>query len=590
MEETIKELAENFAVSLNFASIDAMKETAQTLKQMHLEQNCPECSAPKNLLKSFNKSLSDNDNVLSSSGENIGHVGRKSFRKSRKSVCVLPKFISSSESENESEESCDEDNEINEINNEEGPNESPLYVKHRNRTQVILSDNEDEKADETDSEKTDVESDSDNNLKNGSSSTRKSGNESLLAVGRKKKLQRIVSDDEEENLVQVKNRTINRVSESSDDGNSMSCVPNNLHDCTKKKITYDSDEDNSFNQTAVLNNLISKNTCKSERNSKQSNVVSLVSSDEDQLDDYIGTLKKGFAELDVESTSSDDMSEFIVDDVFDEATFKTPKPMLAAKKVLSSSKFNSLVTPKSAARTMINRLHTPKSVPGTPAYKREFNKIKDGAVKDLFKLFNHTVFGDKLPSDFRITWNNRMTKTAGFCYYSHLANDRTSRIELSDKVIDCVERIRDTLIHELCHAATWIIDGKKAGHGPAWKYWAKRANKIHPDIPVISRCHQYEIHTKYNYQCNGCGQIFGRHSKSINSSHVCARCGGIPELIQNNKQTPKTPNSYALFVKENFASVKKANPGFSHKQLMENISQKFKIFKLQNKENEACSV
>ena len=34
------------------------------------------------------------------------------------------------------------------------------------------------------------------------------------------------------------------------------------------------------------------------------------------------------------------------------------------------------------------------------------------------------------------------------------------------------DRIRDTLIHEMCHAATWLIDGtKKAGHGPLWKAW-----------------------------------------------------------------------------------------------------------------------
>ena len=34
------------------------------------------------------------------------------------------------------------------------------------------------------------------------------------------------------------------------------------------------------------------------------------------------------------------------------------------------------------------------------------------------------------------------------------------------------ERIRATLIHEMCHAATWIIDGiKGGGHGAQWKAW-----------------------------------------------------------------------------------------------------------------------
>ena len=33
------------------------------------------------------------------------------------------------------------------------------------------------------------------------------------------------------------------------------------------------------------------------------------------------------------------------------------------------------------------------------------------------------------------------------------------------------ERVRDTLIHELCHAAVWLIHGVNGGHGPHWKFW-----------------------------------------------------------------------------------------------------------------------
>ena len=34
--------------------------------------------------------------------------------------------------------------------------------------------------------------------------------------------------------------------------------------------------------------------------------------------------------------------------------------------------------------------------------------------------------------------------------------ERISKIELSSKVIDSADRLRDTLIHEMCHAAAWI--------------------------------------------------------------------------------------------------------------------------------------
>jgi predicted SprT family Zn-dependent metalloprotease len=39
------------------------------------------------------------------------------------------------------------------------------------------------------------------------------------------------------------------------------------------------------------------------------------------------------------------------------------------------------------------------------------------------------------------------------------------------KVCDTADRLRDTLIHELCHAATWVVDDVKDGHGPHWKAW-----------------------------------------------------------------------------------------------------------------------
>jgi len=73
-----------------------------------------------------------------------------------------------------------------------------------------------------------------------------------------------------------------------------------------------------------------------------------------------------------------------------------------------------------------------------------------------------------------LIWNKRLLRTAGFCAYKkNRANpeDRTARIELSTKVCDSGERVRDTLIHEMCHAAVWLLNGVNGGHGPYWKYW-----------------------------------------------------------------------------------------------------------------------
>lgn len=47
---------------------------------------------------------------------------------------------------------------------------------------------------------------------------------------------------------------------------------------------------------------------------------------------------------------------------------------------------------------------------------------------------------------------------------------RVARVELSEKVLTSADRLRCTLIHELCHAATWIYNGEH-GHGATWKKW-----------------------------------------------------------------------------------------------------------------------
>ena len=36
----------------------------------------------------------------------------------------------------------------------------------------------------------------------------------------------------------------------------------------------------------------------------------------------------------------------------------------------------------------------------------------------------------------QVLWNNRMTKTAGYCVYKKCRNDKSCRIELSAKVCD----------------------------------------------------------------------------------------------------------------------------------------------------------
>lgn len=81
-----------------------------------------------------------------------------------------------------------------------------------------------------------------------------------------------------------------------------------------------------------------------------------------------------------------------------------------------------------------------------------------------------------------------------------------AHVELGSKVIDCPERLRATLLHELCHVAAWVLPphAAKPPHGPAFKRWAAASSAAYPDIPVTT-CHSYNIHVPFQWQCENPG-------------------------------------------------------------------------------------
>ncbi|CAH1268589.1 GCNA [Branchiostoma lanceolatum] len=232
--------------------------------------------------------------------------------------------------------------------------------------------------------------------------------------------------------------------------------------------------------------------------------------------------------------------------------------------------------------SFLSSLSTPArgKAPASP-FVSEFKKNREELVKKLFKLYNETVFDNKLSADMSVTWNNKMRKTAGFCYTGRSKLNRAAlvaRIELSEKVCDSAERVRDTLIHEMCHAATWVLNGVKDGHGRYWQFWARKANQSHPSLPVITRCHTYAINTKFTYQCTECGYKLGRHSKSLDvERQVCGYCRGRFQLVNKDGTPAKTraPSKFALFVKERYGSLKKENTGVPHREVMRLLSSEF---------------
>ena len=55
----------------------------------------------------------------------------------------------------------------------------------------------------------------------------------------------------------------------------------------------------------------------------------------------------------------------------------------------------------------------------------------------------------------------------------------------------------------------------------------------------------------------------------------CSRIELVPQLKKDGTPQKRTPNKFAMFVKENFARVKKENEGFAHKDVMKQLSADF---------------
>ncbi|CAF0986508.1 unnamed protein product [Adineta ricciae] len=215
------------------------------------------------------------------------------------------------------------------------------------------------------------------------------------------------------------------------------------------------------------------------------------------------------------------------------------------------------------------------------------NKRQELADK-LFTLYNQDVFSSKLSDKVTVVWSGRLTATAGHCTTRKAT--RTAVITLSHKVCDSPERCRDTLLHEMCHAAVTLIDGvMEYGHGPLWRQWTSIAAKSYPYLPPISVRHTYDVAYRFIYRCGQCLHEVYRHSKSLDLEvDYCGKCMGKFDLITNGikdeTQTPKkAANKYNLFVKENFQAVKQANPHLSTPQLMRQLSKEYKLQNEQQK-------
>ncbi|NXK05952.1 ACRC protein, partial [Herpetotheres cachinnans] len=134
---------------------------------------------------------------------------------------------------------------------------------------------------------------------------------------------------------------------------------------------------------------------------------------------------------------------------------KTPRPNSISLQETPSGIMASARIPRNKLVSGSQSAKTEKrvcSVPGcflqdlsNPAshYVKYFKKNKEELAQKLYRLYNSTIFEQKLPEKMVITWNKKMRRTAGYCVTGQTEGPEAKRyahIELSEKVCDSAGR------------------------------------------------------------------------------------------------------------------------------------------------------
>ncbi|RMD40890.1 hypothetical protein DV735_g4240, partial [Chaetothyriales sp. CBS 134920] len=198
--------------------------------------------------------------------------------------------------------------------------------------------------------------------------------------------------------------------------------------------------------------------------------------------------------------------------------------------------------------------------------KAAFDATKRALAQDLFDELDANITEGKIArlaastGGVKIEWSKTLRSTAGRANWKRsVTKDSESpikgsvtkegpgikvkhfaSIELAEKVIDREERLVNTLAHEYCHLANFMVSNIcDQPHGASFKRWAAKVtqhlqnsnNKLWRQVEVTTK-HGYAISHKYLWICvgrertktmdflnvaetPGCGAEYGRHSKSI---------------------------------------------------------------------------
>lgn len=234
--------------------------------------------------------------------------------------------------------------------------------------------------------------------------------------------------------------------------------------------------------------------------------------------------------------------------------------------------------------------------------KKAFEKTKHEIAENFLKELDNVITGGKLAEltastgGIKIIWSNKLKTTAGRAHWkcettrtgvpdgTTITSNHRAWVELSDKVVDNEHRLLNTLAHEFCHAATYMISGvTKNPHGPEFKAWGDKCSRAFADRGiVVTTKHSYEIDFKYVWECVDCGYEHKRHSKSIDPArHRCGKCRSelrqvkpVPRAKQEG-DGPRKVSEYQVFMKEQMRLIRAENPKTPQKDIMKIVASRW---------------
>lgn len=218
--------------------------------------------------------------------------------------------------------------------------------------------------------------------------------------------------------------------------------------------------------------------------------------------------------------------------------------------------------PKTPSKTALKRAETEKRK-AQLARKKSFDNKKASLAEDFLNVVDDAVTGGQIQGlteetgGVKIVWSKTLQKTAGRANWKrdrsaqtaptdqpHPHAGRTPKhqayIELAERVIDDEDRLINTLAHEYCHLANFMISGVHNNpHGASFKQWGRKCKDALRSHPVyggrveVTTKHSYKIDYKYVWSCVDCSQTYGRHSKSIDTARLrCSVCRGFLQQIK----------------------------------------------------------